>query len=736
MSIDQKTLDEIALTRAEYEVLVERLDREPNHLELGIVGLLWSEHCGYQHSKPLLRLFESDAPHVLIGAGKENAGAVDIGDNLAIVMKVESHNHPSAIEPYEGAATGVGGIVRDIFSMGARPIALLNSLFFGPLSDARNRYLYEGVVSGISGYGNCLGIPDVGGQITFANAYSRNPLVNAMCVGIAKHEDVILAQSGESGNVLLLVGADTGRDGIHGATFASVELDTESEERRPAVQVGNPFLEKLLLEACLEAAQTGALVGMQDLGAGGLTSSAIECASNDGTGIDLDVALVPRREDGMTPYEVMLSESQERMLMIVAPENVDKIQSIFDRWDLHSVAIGHVTDDGMARIREKGEIVAEMPVRIITDQPLYRLAGVEDTKMEAIRSSTIDDLDNDPTEKTLLKILNSSNIGDRQSVYQQYDHQVMNNTVVAPGADAAVLRIQGTTKGIALKTDTNGRYCWSNPFIGGAIAVAETARNLVCMGARPLALTNCLNFANPEKLEIYYQLEQCILGMQQASNSLSVPVISGNVSLYNESEDGPILPTPLVGMVGLIDNIDKHCTPGFKNAGDLVYVVGSQKLEQDETTLGASEYLSVMQHETKGTPSIDLDLESLIQDFVLKTIDKQLIQSAHDVSDGGIAVAIAESCIWGEIGLSGDTHALNGSKDASLFGEAQSRIVLSVTPENSDQFESLAKEGNIPFFKLGTVQGTNLDLPGIVNLTVDEMTLAWKNALAESVEKR
>ena len=730
MPVDLKTLQEIALTESEYAVLEERLGREPNSVELGIAALLWSEHCGYKHSKPLLRLFSARGPQVLIGAGEENAGAVDIGDGLAIIMKVESHNHPSALEPYEGAATGVGGIVRDIFSMGARPIALLNALFFGPLTEPRNRYLFDGVVSGIGGYGNCLGIPDVGGQLTFAPAYSRNPLVNAMCVGIARHEDIILAQTGGAGNVLMLVGADTGRDGIHGATFASVELDEASEERRSAVQVGNPFLEKLLLEACLEVAQEKLLVGMQDLGAGGLTSAAIECAANGGMGIELDVALVPRREEAMTAYEVMLSESQERMLMVIHPDNVARVQAIFDRWDLHSVVIGRVTDDGQARILDNGVVVADAPVEIITDPPLYTLEGVEDPRIVQARESDVSTLPEGDLNAALLTLLGSPNIGNRRSVFQQYDHQVLNNTVVPPGADASVLRIKGTRKGIALKADTNGRYCWLDPFQGGAIAVAEAARNLACMGAKPLALTNCLNFANPEKPEIYYQLEQCVRGMAQASESFGVPVISGNVSLYNESEDGPIYPTPLVGMLGLLDDVEQRCTPEFKSEGDVVYLVGTDALAQDTATLGGSEYLALVHGTAQGAPTIDLTLEIRVQDFVRQAIERGLLRSAHDVSDGGLAVTVAESCIWGGLGLHGAATANVGRGDAALFGEAQSRIVVSVSAADTAQFEADADGSGVPYFSLGTVQGESLSLPGLAEVTVADMAKAWNGALA------
>ncbi|MCL5256337.1 MAG: phosphoribosylformylglycinamidine synthase subunit PurL, partial [Chloroflexi bacterium] len=562
--VDKKVLDEVALSPAEYELVVEKLGREPNIVELGIFGAMWSEHCGYKNSRALLRLLPQKGEAVLQGPG-ENAGALDIGDGFAVVMKVESHNHPSAIEPYQGAATGVGGIVRDIFTMGARPFASLNSLRFGPLNEPHNRYLLQGVVAGIGDYGNCIGVPTVGGEVYFSPSYSGNPLVNALCAGLALRDNLVRSKAEGEGNVLILVGADTGRDGIHGATFASVELDERSEERRPAVQVGNPFLEKLLIEACLELSRTDHFVGIQDLGAAGLTSSTVESARKGGSGVEIDISKVSRRESGMTPYEVMLSESQERMLVVAKKGHEDAVKAIFDRWGLHSDIIGRVTSDGIYRIKEGDRTVAGIPVYLLTDEvPMYIREGRRATEIERLLRFDISDLpklvseteerrlerEQAPPSSTsvaitydeaLLDLLSAPNIASKRYVYRQYDHTIQDNTSIAPGrADAAVIRIKQTSRAIALATDGNGRYCYLEPFTGGKIAVAEAARNVSCTGARPLGLTNCLNFGNPEKLEIYYQLENAIKGMAAACEVLQTPVISGNVSLYNESSGAAI----------------------------------------------------------------------------------------------------------------------------------------------------------------------------------------------------
>lgn len=726
MPVSKETLDEIALSETEYQLIVERLGREPNEVELGMFGALWSEHCGYKHSKALLKQLPSRSKRILVKPGEENAGVVDIGDGLAVVMKIESHNHPSAVEPYQGAATGVGGIVRDIFTMGARPIALLNSLRFGPLSDPRNRYLFVGVVGGIAGYGNCLGIPNVGGEIFFAKCYTTNPLVNALCLGITKTKNLVRAKAHGKGNLLMLVGADTGRDGLHGASGLASKAFTEEQELRSAVQVGNPFLEKLLIEACLELAETDWITGMQDLGAAGLTSSAVESAARGGGGIEIDVLKVPRREKDMTPYEVMLSESQERMLVVVKREHEDEVRALFARWELDSQVIGEVTDNGLARIKEGEKVVAEIPVSLLTSPPIYRRRVKKPEWLKQLQSfdiSSIPDLPPRKASTTLLQLLASPNIASKQCVYRQYDHQVGNNTVVPPGSDAAVLRIKGMKKAIALTTDGNARYCYVNPYLGGVIAVAEAARNLVCSGAQPLAITDCLNFGNPEKDDVYYQLKECINGMAQACQRLRVPVISGNVSLYNETAGKDIYPTPVVGMVGLIDDIARHCASGFKSEGDLVFLLG--EIRTIDSSIGSSEYLELIHGIVAGNPYIDLELERRLHRCCLEAVKRGLINSAHDCSEGGLAVALAESCLVNHLGFIGDGWGIEGRLDAALFGEAQARIIVSVPPRAAWKLQRLTARWQIGVKRLGTVGGERLTIKGYIDLSLKELGEPW-----------
>ncbi len=732
MGIAKEILDEVALSQEEYDQITQELGREPNLVEIGLFGSMWSEHCGYKHSKLLLKQLPHSSPSVLVTPGEENAGAVDIGDGLCIVMKMESHNHPSAIEPYEGAATGVGGIVRDIFTMGARPVALLNSLWFGPLSEPRNRYLFGGVVSGIGGYGNCLGIPDVAGEVHFSPAYSANPLVNAMCVGIAEKRKLVRSKASGKGNLLMLVGADTGRDGLHGASGLASRTFEDEREMRPTVQVGNPFMEKLLLEACLELADTDYIVGLQDLGAAGLTSSAIESASKSGAGLVIDVLKVPRREEGMTSYEIMLSESQERMLAIVKKGYEDKVKAIFDKWDLRSDIIGYVTDDGMARIMEGEKTVAEVPIDLLTEPPLYRPRGIKPSWLEELQNfdlSAIPDVGKEASS-ILLRLLASPNIASKEWVFRQYDHQVQINTAVTPGSDAAVLRIKGTTKAIALTTDGNGRYCYLTPFTGSIIAVAEAARNLACVGAEPLAITDCLNFGNPEKTDVYYQLEQCIRGMAQACKNLNVPVISGNVSLYNETRGEPIYPTPVVGMIGLIENIEQHCTINFKKEGDLVVLLGGEVKAEDG--IGGSEYLELIHGKVVGATSINLNIERRVQACCLEAIRQGIVRSAHDCSDGGLAVALAESCIAGGIGIKAKWK-MAGRVDSELFGEAQSRIVVSLKPGLLGELRKLVAKHRVPLKELGTVGGKRFAIKSVVDLSLDEVADAWHNGLERAM---
>jgi len=732
MPVSKEALEQVALSEAEYQLIVERLGREPTEVEVGMFGSLWSEHCGYKHSKPLLKLFPTKSKRVLTTAGEENAGAVDIGDGLSVVMKMESHNHPSAVEPFQGAATGVGGIVRDIFTMGARPIALLNSLRFGPLEKPRNRYLFNGVVAGIASYGNCLGIPDVGGEVFFSPSYSENPLINVMCVGILESDKMVRGIAAGAGNVLMLAGADTGRDGLHGASGLASRTFEEERELRSTVQVGNPFMEKLLIEACLELAETDWIVGMQDFGAAGLTSSAVESASKGGSGIDIDLAKVPRREQGMTPYEVMLSESQERMLVVVKKGYEDKVKAHFHRWELPCDIIGYVTDDGIARIREGETIVAEAPVKLLCDPPFYRLSCRKPSWLRRLQKfdlSTVPDLSPQECQSALLRLLASPNIASKKWVYRQYDHQVQTNTVVPPGADAAVLRVKGTSKAISLTNDGNGRYCYLDPYSGGAIAVAEAARNLVCAGAQPLAITDCLNFGDPDKNDVYYQLKECIRGMAAACCQLHVPVISGNVSLYNETKGKAVYPTPVVGMVGLIENVARHCTTGFKNDGDLVFLLGSQA----EGGVAGSEYLELMSGLVAGRPSIDLELEKRVQHCCLSLIQQGIVRSAHDCSDGGLLVALAECCLAGNLGFKGNLE-IQSRLDAALFGELQSRIIVSVPPAEARKLQDSAAQEGVELRELGVVGGNRLVVEGLIDIPVEQMAAVWHNGLEAALK--
>ena len=731
MTVAKRVLDEIALSQEEYHRIVDGLERDPNPVELGMFGALWSEHCGYKHSRPLLPLFPSSSPRVLLPAGQENAGAVDIGDGLAVVFKVESHNHPSAVEPFQGAATGVGGIVRDILAMGARPLALLNSLRFGPLEDPHNRHLFNGVVGGISWYGNCIGVPDIGGEIHFSSCYAQNPLVNALCVGLIDKERLISSSVGARGNLLLLVGAETGRDGIHGASGLASRTFEDEREMRPTVQVANPFLEKVLIEACLEAAAAGCLQGMQDLGAAGLTSATVEAAAKGNAGIELDIGRVHRRDAGMVPYEVMLSESQERMLLIIERGRKAQVESIFEKWQIPCVEIGSVTDTRWAKVCDGSSPVAQLPIGPLTDPPKYRLRGIKpkgQVERQRRRLSSLPLPREDPSG-VLLRLLGSPNIGSKEKVYRQYDHQVQTNTVVAPGGDAAVLRIKGTWKGIALCTDGNGRYCYLDPYRGGIIAVAEACRNLSCAGAEPIALTDCLNFGNPERPEIYYQLEWCVRGMAEACRILNVPVVSGNVSLYNETQGQAIYPTPVVGALGLLEDVGLHSTPGFKGSGDLVALLGVDEVRGRASELGGGEYLDLVHGIVAGRPSIDLQLEKRVQALCRRAIQEGMVTASHDCSDGGLAVALVESCIAGGVGFQGNFR-VRGRWDAALFGEAQSRIVVSLIPERLDDLATLATGFDVPITPLGTVLAApRFAIDGLIGLPLEVLERAWNSAL-------
>lgn len=730
MPVSKKILDDLALSENEYESIVLRLKREPNNLELGLFGSLWSEHCGYKHSKPLLKILPSQGSRVLVELGSENAGAIDIGNDLALVMKIESHNHPSAIEPFQGAATGVGGIIRDVFAMGARPIALLNSLRFGPLEEPRNSYLFDGVVGGISSYGNCVGIPDVGGEINFSKTYSMNPLVNAMCVGIVDKNRLTRAVTGEPGNLLMLVGADTGRDGILGASGLASRTFEEERDLRPTVQVGNPFLEKVLIEACLELIQTDYFVGIQDLGAAGLTSASVEAADKSDCGVEIEISSVPRRDAGMDPYEVMLSESQERMLIVVKDGCEKQVRAIFDKWDVKSTVIGRVTDDGLVRILDKSVVVAEVPVKELSDPPLYKPIGIKPTWLTELQDYNLENvpLPNESANEILLRLLGSHNIASKEWVYRQYDHQVQTNTVIGPGGDAAVLRIKETSAGVALSVDGNGRYCYLDPFVGGMIAVSEACRNVVCTGAEPVALTDCLNFGNPERQQVYYQLEECVKGIAFASRVLETPVISGNVSLYNETQGESIYPTPIIGALGLLENVSDPVDIGFRNAGDIVMLLGASSVNGESTGLSGSEYLEVVHNLVSGMPTIDIYQELALQRTCLSLIKESIVKSAHDCSDGGIAVTLAESCIAGNIGFTGEFQVY-GRWDSALFGEYQSRIIMSISPTNLEVFENICRSQKVSWFKLGKVGGDSVKITNLIDLSLLEIRNVWHDAL-------
>ncbi|MEJ4652138.1 phosphoribosylformylglycinamidine synthase subunit PurL [Enterococcus faecium] len=675
---------EWGLTDEEYRMIEEDiLGRMPNYTETGLFSVMWSEHCSYKNSKPVLRKFPTSGPHVLQGPG-EGAGIVDIGDGLAVVFKAESHNHPSAVEPYEGAATGVGGIIRDIFSMGARPIALLDSLRFGELDNPRTKYLLEEVVAGIGGYGNCIGIPTVGGEIAFDPCYEGNPLVNAMCVGLIEHKHIQKGQAAGVGNSIMYVGAKTGRDGIHGATFASEEFNQEEEQQRSAVQVGDPFMEKLLLEACLELIlhHSDSLIGIQDMGAAGLVSSSAEMASKAGSGLILTLDEVPQRETGMTPYEMMLSESQERMLICVKSGEEEKIQELFQKYDLDAVTIGKVTDDGQYRLYHQGEEVANLPVDALAeDAPVYHKEMKEPARIVEFQQLAPYQLVIEEPGQVLLDLLQQPTIASKRSIYETYDSQVQTNTVVRPGSDAAVMRVRGTNKALAMTTDCNARYLYLDPKIGGQIAVAEAARNIIASGGKPLAITDCLNYGSPDKPEVFWELSTSADGIAAACETLGTPVISGNVSLYNETDGQAIYPTPMIGMVGLIEDHKHITTQEFKKSGDLIYILGKTFADFD-----GSELQKMQLGRIEGViRNFDLSIEKRNQELVLTAIQNGLIESAHDCSEGGLAIALAESAFKHQLGISVQFEL----SSAQLFAETQSRFVLTVAPENKTRFEEM-----------------------------------------------
>ncbi|MFZ1699191.1 MAG: phosphoribosylformylglycinamidine synthase subunit PurL [Pyrinomonadaceae bacterium] len=752
-AITPDIVEQHGLTTDEFQKIQDLLGREPNLTELGVFSVMWSEHCSYKSSRVHLKRLPVTGPRVIVPPG-ENAGVVDIGDDWCVAFKVESHNHPSFIEPFQGAATGVGGILRDVFTMGARPIAAMNSLRFGPLEDAkngnRNKSILKGCVSGIGHYGNCFGVPTVGGEVVFDESYSLNPLVNAFALGIVRKDQIFFGKASGIGNPVLYAGAKTGRDGIHGATMASAEFDEEALEKRPTVQVGDPFLEKLLLEACLEAMRSGAIEGIQDMGAAGLTSSSVEMAARAGTGLDLDLTLVPQRETGMTAYEMLLSESQERMLIVARKGHEKEVVEIFNKWDLDCVTIGKVVEGDRLKIMHNGILEADLPVLALTDEaPKYhrpmsetpasaggRIANSKPTNWPPAHAGGSD------LSEALKKLLASPNICSKRWVYEQYDTMVRTNTVVLPGADAAVIRVKETRRAIAMCLDGNGKFVGINAKEGAKLAVAEAARNVVCVGAKPIAVTNCLNFASPERPEVMRSFSDVIDGMSEACNVFETPVVSGNVSFYNETDGRGILPTPVIGMVGLIDDTRKIVTQGFKDEGDFIAVLGETRDD-----LAASEYaqtilgLSTQEIIANGViPIVDLKQEKRVQDTLLRLIDECLINSAHDCSDGGLAVAIAECCfsslgrnaVGAEIKLS----AADVSPESLLFGETPSRIVISYSPDNAQKVGEIV--GDLKFETVGKVGGKHLSFQieseTKINASIADLEAAWTNTLRSRLE--
>jgi phosphoribosylformylglycinamidine synthase subunit PurL len=751
---------------AEYDEIVRRLDRHPNKAELGMFGVMWSEHCCYKNSRSLLKNFPTEGKRVLVGPG-ENAGVVDLGDGIRLAFKIESHNHPSAVEPFQGAATGVGGILRDIFTMGARPIAVLNSLRFGSLDDAKTRRLFSGVVAGISHYGNCVGVPTVGGEVYFDRAYSGNPLVNAMALGLMETPDIVKSGAKGIGNPVLYVGSTTGRDGMGGASFASAELSAESIDDRPAVQVGDPFLEKSLIEACLEAFKTGAVVAAQDMGAAGLTCSTAEMAAKGGVGILLDLDKIPARETGMVPYEYLLSESQERMLFVAEKGREQELIDIFHKWELQAVVAGEVIAESIVRILFKGEIAAELPATALSDDtPIYEHKLLEtppeyaqqawDWNPESLPKTSYAGIEGMSWNQVVLTLLDTPTIASKRWVYRQYDHQVQNNTVIFPGgADAAVIRVRAlanatdkatfeypaTLRGVAATTDCNARYVYLNPYEGAKMAVAEAARNLSCVGAEPIAVTDNLNFGSPEKPIGYWQLANACTGISEACREFDTPVTGGNVSLYNETLDDegkptPIYPTPVIGMVGMIDDVSKTVGQGFVAAGDRIYLLGLNSATHGPSiSFGGSEYLMAIQGIAAGQPPVvDFGVERSVQAACRTGIRRGWVKSAHDSSEGGLAIALAESCIGGGLGASVELISAENCLDYAMFAEGGARIIVSVSPDNQTEWENYLNANiNGNWELIGTVNGDALQIQvqdhTAVNVTVSEMTASWSEAI-------
>ena len=730
--VDEKLALEHGLSVAEWERVLEILGRTPTYEELGIFSVMWAEHCSYKSSKVHLQTLPTDGPQVVQGPG-ENAGVVDIGDGLVCVFKIESHNHPSYIEPHAGAATGVGGILRDIFTMGARPLANLNSLRFGPLDDPHQRYLVRGVVSGISDYGNCFGCATVGGEVTFHPRYRNNILVNAMNVGIARREEIFLANASGPGNPVIYAGSKTGRDGIHGASLlASSEFSDQTESMRPTVQVGDPFTEKLLLEACLEVMRTGAVVGIQDMGAAGLTCSSFEMASRAGTGIEMVLDRVPQREEDISAYELLLSESQERMLLVAQKGREDEVLAVFEKWDLDCCVVGKVTDDGQMRIEWRGEEVVSIPVDPVAESaPVYERPfspPADHMTRQQLDLSAVP-VPGDPG-KVLLQLLGSPNLASRAWVYEQYDQLVQASTVVRPGGDAAVVRVPDTQRGLAISTDCNPRFCSLDPYLGAQHAVAEAARNVAVTGARPLAVTNCLNFGNPERPESMWEFAEAVRGLGDACRALKTPVVSGNVSLYNETAgEGAIPPTPTIGMVGLLEDVERHVVAGFTTEGDSILLLGESFEE-----LGATEYLSVVHGlEVGAPPKLDLSAEASLHGLLAEAAEGRLLHSAHDLSEGGFAIALAECAIFSGIGATVRLDLGGLRPDSALFGESASRAIVSCSESDEAALLGLAQRSGVPVVRVGSTGGTRIRIEPGIDIAIEEAQHVWSRTLPEAL---
>ncbi|MBU0477397.1 phosphoribosylformylglycinamidine synthase subunit PurL [bacterium] len=742
VKVDVEAAKGLGLTEQEFEQIKKLLGREPNFTELGVFSAMWSEHCSYKNSRKLFKLFPTKGKQVLIGAGEENTGIVDIGDGLGVAFKIESHNHPSAVEPFEASATGIGGCLRDIFTVGARPVAVLGALRFGSLDNEKVKFLFKEVIRGLAHYANTAEINAVGGDSYFDESYEGNPLVNAFAVGIVKHKDIARGAASGIGNPIYYIGGDTGRDGVGGASFASQEITEESASDTSSVAIGNAELGKRLRKGCLELIEKGLIVGMQDMGAAGLTCSSCETASRSGTGIEIDVALVPQREKGMTPYEILLSESQERMLAILKDGKEKEALDILKKWNINAVKIGKVTDDKMMRVKENGIVVCEIPPQALTERaPLYDRDAKEPSYLKDAqnldRKSIIEP---DDFNKVLLQLLDSPTIASKESAYKNFTAIDKDEVIVGAGSDAAVVKIKGTKKALAISVDCNGRYCYLNPYNGAMMAVAEAARNIVCSGGRPLAITDGLNFGSPMKPENYWQFKKCIEGLSSACRALDTPVVSGNVSFYNENPKGAIDPTPMVGMVGLINDVNKHVTQEFKNEGDIIVLLGENKAD-----LSGSEYLYLIHNQKKGNPQIDIQTEKSVQKACLEAIESGIINSAHDCSEGGLSVTLTESCISNLNKMLGAVIELDGLKnndirmDEILFGEAPSRIVVSLNKDKMELLEKIAQKHSIAYTILGEVSGENLAIKdnreSIIDISVKELSNTWRNAIPSRLEK-